>query len=626
MDEAAACRFFGIMFPPELFDDGHRLVVWTHPSKRTRRFADIREAARHCVSVQGENVYFGVGMQKTDAAGRGLETDVTAITSLWLDVDMDDGSVRRAKTLPKDIEGARAIIDGIGPPPSALVHSGHGLQAYWLLDKPLLIEDEDSRNSAKELSLAFNETARLVAHRVGGFGLDAVHDLSRVMRVPGTENVKSGDPVPTTLLRPLRGEAGVRRYSREDIAETCAPKAQRLAGAARGKTAVVPAVEAVTLGDVGAISPRLQFLLEHDSKFRATWNKTRALEGARGDQSPSAWDFAIATLMAKPDLGFSDQEIRDAMLQFRIANGHETEKLGRLGYVMRTIQRARTAYVPDLAMQAVGDLCAELVTGGAEEEPPPLAPEPSDGDESDPAPAAPPETGPVEVKAEPEKPKEPVRRQEALAACSKALGLSIARVVKLGLTDSIYSFTLSDGRDLHIGTAQVLFNQDRLREKVADAARVVVKRVKREAWDKVVSLLLYCAEEIENREAGREGQITQILSRYFARQTQGIHRGESWVDALETQGDPFIKDGRLHVSSPELRKFAKADLGDVYDARIMGDMLRAAGFEGRDVTGRPKGSVNKVGRHYWACSAMVAATFGIETEGIREEREEDYGI
>jgi hypothetical protein len=64
--------------------------------------------------------------------------------------------------------------------PSVVVNSGGGFHAYWLLYEPMVIDDS---NRAAITSLQY----RWVGH-VGG---DDVKDLARVLRLPGTRNVKS---------------------------------------------------------------------------------------------------------------------------------------------------------------------------------------------------------------------------------------------------------------------------------------------------------------------------------------------------------------------------------------------------------------------------------------------------
>jgi len=72
--------------------------------------------------------------------------------------------------------------------PMALVESGHGLHAYWIFENPVSLRD------------ATNYQAMLKALQ-DRLGSDPFHDLPRIMRVPGTMNLKDpGNPVPCQIL------------------------------------------------------------------------------------------------------------------------------------------------------------------------------------------------------------------------------------------------------------------------------------------------------------------------------------------------------------------------------------------------------------------------------------------
>ena len=78
------------------------------------------------------------------------------------------------------------------PRPSFIVRSGTGIHGYWLLDREIH---------------AFEERSRFVAmlpHFYRSFGGDHVQNLSRVLRLPGTMNLKDArsgrPPLPCTFL------------------------------------------------------------------------------------------------------------------------------------------------------------------------------------------------------------------------------------------------------------------------------------------------------------------------------------------------------------------------------------------------------------------------------------------
>ena len=76
--------------------------------------------------------------------------------------------------------------------PSVVICSGTGLHCYWLFDEPFIINDDNDLQYAKQLQ------ANWITHVSGA---DAVKDLARVLRVPGTTNYKDPDnPRPVEIL------------------------------------------------------------------------------------------------------------------------------------------------------------------------------------------------------------------------------------------------------------------------------------------------------------------------------------------------------------------------------------------------------------------------------------------
>lgn len=81
-----------------------------------------------------------------------------------------------------DIAAITAHLDALCvPSPSVLIQSGGGLHAYWLLDSPYVTDSPDRLDVAKHMQAAW----------VGLVGGDpGAHDLTRVLRVPGSWNYK----------------------------------------------------------------------------------------------------------------------------------------------------------------------------------------------------------------------------------------------------------------------------------------------------------------------------------------------------------------------------------------------------------------------------------------------------
>ena len=92
---------------------------------------------------------------------------------LWVDVDWKRGAT------------FGSVLRTVGLDPQIVVDSGHGWHLYWHLVKPVPV------------TLA-QGAMKVLAERLGG---DSVGDPARIMRVPGTINMKGDDRLPVRLLR-----------------------------------------------------------------------------------------------------------------------------------------------------------------------------------------------------------------------------------------------------------------------------------------------------------------------------------------------------------------------------------------------------------------------------------------
>jgi hypothetical protein len=180
------------------------------------RVADLDQAGPIVDAMaEDRNAYFGVGLQAKALKRnqRGKVADIAGLAGLWADIDITSLAHKQAD-LPPDTEHALELTVALGLPATEIVHSGHGLQAWWLFSEPWIFADDSERDRAEQLSDRFQGALRRIAE-ARGWKLDATADLARVLRPPGTVNRKPGlEPVPVKLL-----SSDGPRYRREDIAE-----------------------------------------------------------------------------------------------------------------------------------------------------------------------------------------------------------------------------------------------------------------------------------------------------------------------------------------------------------------------------------------------------------------------
>jgi hypothetical protein len=127
--------------------------------------------------------------------GRGRERDVTRWAALYLDLDIKPGAFESQEQAWEFINAMSTLI---GTAPTAVGHSGHGLQPLWAITDGRLTDEngefaEVAWSRAHRLTRVFGRFAARVAAESFGVKLDTVSDLSRVLRVPDTTNWKDPD-------------------------------------------------------------------------------------------------------------------------------------------------------------------------------------------------------------------------------------------------------------------------------------------------------------------------------------------------------------------------------------------------------------------------------------------------
>lgn len=156
--------------------------------------ADVESPA--LAAAGGGHCWFGVNPTRPrDDGKRGGADDVTRLAAIWADLDVKPGACRDLAHAHQVIGELSAIL---GTRPSAVVHSGGGLQPYWPIDGGG-IDCEADRQAYAALLKRWGRLACIVADGLGAKIDRGVYDLARVLRVPGTVNPKYDPPRPVTL-------------------------------------------------------------------------------------------------------------------------------------------------------------------------------------------------------------------------------------------------------------------------------------------------------------------------------------------------------------------------------------------------------------------------------------------
>jgi inorganic pyrophosphatase len=138
---------------------------------------------------EGCDVYFALATF-VDPKGRKAD-NVEALRSLF--VDLDCGVGKPFVDQPHAVTALRAFCKQHKLPKPIVVNSGRGIHAYWPL------EDALPRREWQPLADGFRELCLS-----NGFAIDPVvtADSARVLRVPGSENMKDGTPRPVRVVVP----------------------------------------------------------------------------------------------------------------------------------------------------------------------------------------------------------------------------------------------------------------------------------------------------------------------------------------------------------------------------------------------------------------------------------------
>lgn len=192
--EAKQVRDFLLaLFPLEGMSADDRVTLWCRQSKMSEHLApaDFDERRYQVIANVGRDydVYVSCGLRRRglSPSERGREEDVVAIPGAWIDIDIKSDA-HKATDLPPSLEDAASLLEEL-PEPTLVVDSGHGLHAWWLFQHLLRIDSDQDRRTARSIVAGVQSCVRRKAQEKG-WRIDSTADISRVLRIPGTQNCK----------------------------------------------------------------------------------------------------------------------------------------------------------------------------------------------------------------------------------------------------------------------------------------------------------------------------------------------------------------------------------------------------------------------------------------------------
>jgi hypothetical protein len=541
--------------------EGHFVLLWTLPEKRSRWFREILPAADYIETVRDRDVYVGVGLSKQDfgPVHRCVSDEISGLTGFWADLDLRSDA-HTTKALPESIADALSIIPA-SMPPTLVIVTGNGAHAWWLFKEPYIFDNDEDRKATACLVARWSTLLRLNAAR-RGWVFDRLSDLARVLRVPGTRNHK--DPAsPKDVVVHSRSDA---RYNLSDFAEfldDCAipdPEAQEKAAREWAERfADKPLVI-----DPNARIPQemLDGWMAEDMRFRNTWHRQRH---DLKDQSQSGYDLALADFGI--DAGLPEQRIVDLINHHR--SQYSQRPRTRVDYFQRTIARAarRSDWrgTPSLP---------EAVTAPAAPTSTPVAPQLAAGAPVDGGPRDTPTADPNVAKA------------LLCDRISQALGIRVLRLVKLTGKEPTYHMELPEGKIefAHVGK---FISQDAVRLAVAGQMGKLIAKIKPKLWDQVAQAMLdACIVDEGGEEVEWEGAARMYVAQYLS-ETGFIETVEKQM--VQNQRKPMVIDGHIAICASDLQIYIGRTMFQTLTVKAVSSMLKALG--GKHI--RVRGSKHK---------------------------------
>ncbi len=176
---------------PVLHRGGKYGYFYTLPQKQTYPFPAGNPSN---FPPNNRNIYFGINPTNKDAFKnnnvlgdeRTKLPEISAVNTLFAEFD-----AKNYGDIKADLEGAKQkVLDHIKAlpiPPSMLIDSGGGYHVYHFLKHPFIIENDATR-------LLIAGKLKTWVKKIGGS--KGVNDLTRIFRVPGTQNDKPEYPQP----------------------------------------------------------------------------------------------------------------------------------------------------------------------------------------------------------------------------------------------------------------------------------------------------------------------------------------------------------------------------------------------------------------------------------------------
>lgn len=516
------------------------ILLWEQGTHRSYWAKNIDQAVK---VVEGNNrdVYIGTGLSPRDYGPkhRCLAKNIVGIAGLWADIDVKH-PVHKKQNLPNTYLEAEALVTGHGFDPTIIVDSGHGIQAWWLWKEIWDLGSTSERSAAEVLMSRLNAHLITEANK-HQWAVDSVHDLSRILRIPGTINCKNGDDKEVTVTTYNEST----RYNPEDI-EKFLPEQYHIKATQPIQREIIEVQSQELIFDSEA-NPDFDDFMEMQSIFDPTFTETwKNLRIDMDDMSASNYDFSLAIFAAK--VNWSKQATLNLLIAHRRRNGHDL-KFDNKQYYTRSILRAKEFVKKDAEEELEANL--EIVS-----------------DDLRTANSTPIITNKKAVILSAN------NKDQYLTVLKSKFGIDIVKFIRILIEEPIYEIILGNGKAIRIGTAMAVMNSNIVRAKIVDSTNLVMAPHKRKDWAKIVQMLFDIVEDqYISDEATDKGEIKSILIDYL------IDKPKLTVDDAVEGKEPFVISGIWHLFLEKLFMYAKMQHGNELGKKNFATHMRALGCE-----------------------------------------------
>jgi len=528
------CDFFRLLYDDK--PDGSHLLIWRPGKKRGGSSfwtPDIDQAVDFILKNPKRDQYFQVGLSgkkyKKDQRCHLDESKgrpVIALPAVFADIDFGTCGHHKSKRYPPTLDDAMSVIHGHGFDPTVVVHSGHGLQAYWVFKEMWELKTPEDRISA----MKFLRRIKLCFHTIAmqqGWSIDSVQDLVRILRPPESYNCKK-DPVIVKII-----EFNDLRYNPGDLEEFLPDDTNdnRSTDSSKINLAGKRFILAKNRQPPPAKFAQLWAIF---GKFQATWENQR--QGDLNDTSPSGYDMALAGFAARAK--WKPQEIVDLLIAHREYHGHDL-KFNNTQYYARTIINAR-----DDAISESFEIQQDIKNLQLSEE---LNP------------------------SEEDSPSEKLRKDVSIR-----MGVKIIKIEKYLSEDPDYVIHIEYNGKVEEITLKIqhFTSQPQFRNKIAATTGKIITRFKPKEWDNHIQQLLILAEE-NVREIGEEVSDKGVVKYWIEDYLESSNK--LTLDEAVIDKQPFIHNGCWYIFLDNFSLWTKIKKGADIRQRQLGTLIRRLG-------------------------------------------------